>query len=76
MAKPRSRSFTRRRASLSLLLACRLSRLFLREVGAFEAKNKFGHLLDRAVEAAGVEFIDENGGGPGVRLRQPKNPGS
>ena len=23
----------------------------------------------RAVEAAGVEFIDENGGGPGVRLR-------
>jgi hypothetical protein len=28
----------------------------------------------RALEAAGVEFIDENGGGPGVRLRrrQPK----
>ena len=24
----------------------------------------------RAVEAAGVEFIDENGGGPGVRLRK------
>jgi hypothetical protein len=24
----------------------------------------------RALEAAGVEFIDENGGGPGVRLRQ------
>jgi hypothetical protein len=23
----------------------------------------------RAMEAAGVEFIDENGGGPGVRLR-------
>ena len=23
----------------------------------------------RALEAAGVEFIDENGGGPGVRLR-------
>jgi hypothetical protein len=22
----------------------------------------------RALEAAGVEFIDENGGGPGVRL--------
>jgi DNA-binding XRE family transcriptional regulator len=30
----------------------------------------------RALEAAGVEFIDENGGGPGVRLRQrrPKAP--
>jgi hypothetical protein len=25
----------------------------------------------RALEAAGVEFIDENGGGPGVRLRKP-----
>lgn len=23
-----------------------------------------------ALEAAGVEFIDENGGGPGVRLRR------
>ena len=23
-------------------------------------------------EAAGVEFIDENGGGPGVRVRPPK----
>ena len=23
-----------------------------------------------ALEAAGVEFIDENGGGPGVRLRK------
>jgi len=24
----------------------------------------------RALEIAGVEFIDENGGGPGVRLRK------
>ena len=24
----------------------------------------------RALETAGVEFIDQNGGGPGVRLRQ------
>jgi hypothetical protein len=28
----------------------------------------------RALEAGGVEFIDENGGGPGVRLRQAKRP--
>jgi hypothetical protein len=30
-----------------------------------------------ALEAAGVEFIDENGGGPGVRLRKRihKKPG-
>jgi hypothetical protein len=26
----------------------------------------------RALEAAGVEFIGENGGGPGVRLRSPE----
>jgi transcriptional regulator with XRE-family HTH domain len=29
--------------------------------------------MQRALENAGAEFIDENGGGPGVRLRkQPK----
>jgi hypothetical protein len=27
--------------------------------------------IRRALELAGVEFIDENGGGPGVRLRNP-----
>jgi hypothetical protein len=26
--------------------------------------------IRRALEVAGVEFIDENGGGPGVRLRK------
>jgi transcriptional regulator with XRE-family HTH domain len=26
--------------------------------------------LQRALESAGVEFINENGGGPGVRLRK------
>ena len=31
-----------------------------------EARTK----LRRALEAAGIEFIDENGGGPGVRLRK------
>ena len=30
-----------------------------------EARNK----LRRALESGGVEFIDENGGGPGVRLK-------
>src|SRR6202140_2844135 len=29
-----------------------------------------------ALEAAGVEFIDENGGGAGVRLRTPSGKGS
>ena len=27
--------------------------------------------IRRALESAGVEFIDENGGGAGVRLRKP-----
>ena len=30
--------------------------------------------IRRALEAAGVEFIDEDGGGPGVRLRQRRRP--
>jgi hypothetical protein len=30
--------------------------------------------IRRALEAAGVEFIDDNGGGPGVRLRQRRRP--
>ena len=29
----------------------------------------------RTLEAAGVEFIDENGGGPGVRLKKAKREG-
>ena len=32
--------------------------------------------LRRALEYAGVEFIDENGGGAGVRLRKPGDKGS
>jgi hypothetical protein len=30
--------------------------------------------IRRALEAAGIEFIDGNGGGPGVRLRQRPRP--
>ena len=28
----------------------------------------------RAFENAGIEFIDQGGGGPGVRLREPRPP--
>ena len=31
-----------------------------------------GVKIQTALEAAGVEFIDENGGGPGVRLKKAK----
>ena len=30
--------------------------------------------IGRALVSAGVEFIDENGGGPGVRLRRRQRP--
>jgi hypothetical protein len=30
--------------------------------------------IRRVLEAAGIEFIDENGGGPGVRLRKRQRP--
>jgi transcriptional regulator with XRE-family HTH domain len=35
-----------------------------------DAKQSTMERLQQALEAAGVEFIDENGGGPGVRLRK------
>jgi len=35
-----------------------------------DAKQSTIDRLQAALEAAGVEFIDENGGGPGVRLRE------
>ena len=35
-----------------------------------DAKQSTIERLQRALEVAGVEFIDENGGGPGVRLRK------
>ncbi|HEY4979414.1 MAG TPA: helix-turn-helix transcriptional regulator, partial [Candidatus Acidoferrum sp.] len=31
-------------------------------------------MIRRALEQAGIEFIDENGGGPGVRLRTSQRP--
>jgi hypothetical protein len=31
--------------------------------------------IRRALELAGVIFIEENGGGAGVRLRKPNHPG-
>jgi hypothetical protein len=30
--------------------------------------------IRRALEAAGIEFIDADGGGPGVRLRERRRP--
>ena len=35
-----------------------------------DAKQSTVEKLQRALEAAGVQFIEENGGGPGVRLKK------
>jgi transcriptional regulator with XRE-family HTH domain len=35
-----------------------------------DAKQSTMDKLQHALEVAGVDFIDENGGGPGVRLRK------
>jgi transcriptional regulator with XRE-family HTH domain len=41
------------------------------ESGASRTRRSTLAVIRRAFEAAGVEFIDENGGGAGVRLRKP-----
>jgi transcriptional regulator with XRE-family HTH domain len=41
------------------------------EAGATEPRRATLDVLRRCFEAAGIEFIEENGGGPGVRLRKP-----
>jgi len=37
--------------------------------GALGGRSATGEKIQSALESAGIEFIDENGGGPGVRLR-------
>ena len=43
------------------------------EAGTSEPRRATLQVIRHAFEVAGVEFIDENGGGPGVRLRKPTN---
>jgi DNA-binding XRE family transcriptional regulator len=44
------------------------------EDGPLGGRDETGVKIRSALESAGIEFIDEDGGGPGVRLRkrQPK----
>jgi transcriptional regulator with XRE-family HTH domain len=44
------------------------------ESGTSQPRRATLDVVRRALEAAGVEFIDENGGGAGVRLRKPSEP--
>jgi transcriptional regulator with XRE-family HTH domain len=41
------------------------------ESGRSQPRRATLDVVRRALEAAGVQFIDENGGGAGVRLRKP-----
>ena len=41
------------------------------ESGTSQPRHATLDVVKRAFETAGVEFIDENGGGAGVRLRKP-----
>ena len=51
-----------------------LSVTTVRRAELTESETALTHANDRAIrralEAAGIEFIDENGSGPGVRLRK------
>ncbi|MGK9171590.1 helix-turn-helix domain-containing protein [Inquilinus limosus] len=40
-----------------------------------QLKDSTVHAVRAALEAAGIEFIPENGGGPGVRLKKPRSQG-
>jgi DNA-binding XRE family transcriptional regulator len=45
------------------------------EVGRYAGEPETLALIKSVLVRAGVEFIDENGGGAGVRLRTPGNKG-
>jgi transcriptional regulator with XRE-family HTH domain len=40
------------------------------EADTHEPRRAILDVIRRALDAAGVDFLDENGGGPGVRLRK------
>ena len=42
------------------------------EVGRYGGDSETLAKIETVLKRSGVEFIDENGGGPGVRLRKPQ----
>ncbi len=42
--------------------------------GHLGGRAETGAKIRSALEKGGIEFIEENGGGPGVRLRKPQSP--
>ena len=41
------------------------------EVGRYAGDQATLSIIEAVLKKAGVQFIEENGGGPGVRLRKP-----
>ena len=70
-----------RRAQLATQVICSTSRPLASSVSTGTGAGPAGwatsliaandQAIRRALESAGVEFIDENGGGPGLRLWEP-----
>ena len=60
--------------SIGVLFAMPFAGTMIRRAEGAEGRTSLTMANDlavrRALEGAGVEFIDENGGGPGVRLRK------
>jgi transcriptional regulator with XRE-family HTH domain len=46
------------------------------EVGRYAGDATTLATIEAVLRRAGVEFIDENGGGPGVRLQKPRKTGN
>ena len=44
------------------------------EIGLYADDPQTLAIIEQVLIGAGIEFIDENGGGPGVRLRNPQRP--
>lgn len=44
------------------------------EVGRYAGNQELISVIEKVLRDAGVEFIAENGKGPGVRLRKPESP--
>jgi transcriptional regulator with XRE-family HTH domain len=44
------------------------------EVGRYAGDSATLMKIEKVLTAAGIKFIDENGGGPGVRLRKRRHP--
>ena len=65
-----SRELLKREAATGATIEIRSIETIERSSGATRGIRRPLELIEQTLSRAGVEFIDENGGGPGVRLRK------